>query len=108
MKVEFTNIFPFRHIYINDLLNKPAIYSFWFKEVSQPLYIGKTEKLRRRMFEYYRGGHNLDLDMYLRIEKKRKFIRVKYFNCAMNLLVKKEEDYIFWLNPKFNKDKKRK
>ncbi len=107
-KFNFTNEFEFKHIFINDLSNKSAIYSFWYKNLNLPLYIGETENLKRRMKEYYSGGHNDDLDQYLNTQIRRKFIRVKYFFCPINELKKLEEDYIKFHNPSLNKEKKRK
>ena len=104
----FKKKFEFKHIYINDLEETSAIYSFWFKDLSFPIYIGKTENLRRRMKEYFSGGHNEDLDQYLNKKKRREFIKVKYLFCPENKLKDTEDRYIFFFNPKLNKDKIRK
>ena len=105
---KFTHEFDFKHIFINDLNEKSAIYSFWFKNLNLPLYIGKTENLRRRMKEYFSGGHNEDLDQYLNKKKRREFIKVKYIFSPENKLKDTEDSYIFFFNPKLNKDKIRK
>ena len=107
-KFEFKYEFEFKHIFINDLVDKSAIYSFWYKNLNLPLYIGETENLRRRMKEYYARGHNDDLDQYLKIQMRRKFIKVKYFFCPTKELKKAEDNYIKFHNPTLNKEKKRK
>ena len=101
----FKKKFEFKHIFINDLEEESAIYSFWFKDLTFPIYIGKTENLRRRMREYFSGGHNYDLDNYLNNKKRRKYVCVKYFYCEIKELFKIEEKCIFFFNPKLNKDK---
>ena len=107
-KFKFLYEFDFKHIFINDLNEKSAIYSFWYKNLSLPLYIGETKNLKRRMKEYFAGGHNDDLDQYLNTKTRRKFIRVKYIFCHENKLKDTEDKYIFFFNPKLNKDKIRK
>ena len=57
------------------------------------------------MKEYFVGGHNDDLDQYLSTKTRRKFIRVKYIFCPENKLKDTEDKYIFFFNPKLNKDK---
>tara|TARA_A100001015_G_scaffold20607_1_gene23595 strand:- start:1044 stop:1379 length:336 start_codon:yes stop_codon:yes gene_type:complete len=104
----FKKKFEFKHIYINDLEETSAIYSFWFKDLSFPIYIGKTENLKRRMKEYFSGGHNYDLDNYLNNKKRRNHVYVRFFFCEIKELFKIEEKCIFFFNPKLNKDKIRK
>ena len=104
----FSKKFEFKHIYINDLEETSAIYSFWFKDLIFPLYVGKTENLKRRMKEYFRGGHNKELDDYLNNIKRRKFIQIRYFYCNKEKLTNKEDKCIFFFNPRLNKEKIRK
>ena len=107
-QLSFSFEFDFKHIFINDLSERSAIYSFWYKNLNLPLYIGETENLKRRMKEYFNGGHNDDLDSYLNTKKRRQFIKVKYNFCPIKDLKKTEDNYIFFFNPKLNKDKVRK
>jgi len=104
----FSKKFEFKHIFINDLEETSAIYSFWFKSLTFPLYVGKTENLKRRMREYFRGGHNKELNDYLNNLKRRKHVHIRYFYCNKEQLTNEEDKCILYFNPKLNKEKIRK